>query len=74
MGKVDLKNTIAKATQGYTYTVGAKDSGGGIPFNVKLALDTDFKKTLLKAVGIFSIGVAGGIAVGIALKAKPKNK
>ena len=70
MGMID--NIIRTATTGRaatSYKVGGAPSG--IPFDVKLSLDQDFKNTIIKGVTIFSFGVAAGIAIGIIIK---KNK
>lgn len=49
----------------YNYVVGAPDSKTPIPFDVKLSLDKEFQKTILKSAFIFS----GGILTGMALNA-----
>jgi hypothetical protein len=54
-----------KKTIPYRYTVGAKDDGKGLPFDVTLSLDADFKKTIIKAVTIGAVGIGLGIAAGI---------
>lgn len=65
--KKKASDAIAKKTA-YNYKVGTKDSGGGIPFSVKLSIDEDFKKAVIKSVTIFSIGVGAGIAAGIVIR------
>jgi hypothetical protein len=60
-----VKTLVKNKRIPYNYKVGEKSSA--MPFDVKLSIDQDFKKTLLKAVSIFSLGVAGGIATGIVI-------
>jgi hypothetical protein len=71
--KKNIKDAVAKKAT-YNYKVGEKDTGGGIPFSVRLSIDPDFKKTVLMSVGIFSAGVAAGIATGIYLKSRNRKK
>jgi len=71
MAKIDLGKIVNTAATGrvpYNYVVGAKDTGKGLPFDVKLSIDPDFKNTLIKGVSIFSGGVALGIIAGFAIK------
>lgn len=66
-----IENIIRTAQTGRastTYKVGEKSTSSGIPFDVKLSLDEDFKNTIIKGVSIFSLGVAAGITAGIAIK------
>jgi hypothetical protein len=50
------------------YVVGApKGENKGIPVEVKLSLDPDFKRTLVKSVIIASTGIALGIGAGIVI-------
>lgn len=65
-------DNLINAVIPYTYKVGEKSSGAGLPVKVTLALDPDFKKTLIKGLAIFSISVGVGVAVGVAV-AKPKK-
>jgi hypothetical protein len=70
-------NTIKKvATSGripYTYKVG-EPAGKPMPFDVKLSIDPDFKKTIIKGITIFSGGLALGIFAGFVFTSKSKNK
>lgn len=54
------------------YTVGSKTpatTSGGIPVNVILSVDPDFKRTIYKTAGITAIGLAL-LGAGIALSKK----
>jgi len=71
--KLDLGkivNTITSQRIPANYTVGGTSKG--VPFDVKLSIDPDFKKTIIKGVTIFSGGVAIGIIAGFAIK-KARN-
>lgn len=61
----DIIRTAQSGRASTVYKVGEKSTSKGIPFDVQLSIDQEFKKTLLKGVGIFSIGVFAGIATGI---------
>jgi 3-phosphoglycerate kinase len=67
----NVKQAVRTNAIPYNYVVGGKDSG--MNFNVKLSLDPDFKKTILKGVGIFSFALASGIATGIVVAEARKN-
>lgn len=60
-----LKKILATKRIPYNYKVGEKS--GPIPFDVKLSLDADFKKTLITSVAIFSIGVGLGVLAGFVI-------
>lgn len=45
-----------------TYTVGGKQSSG-IPMDIRLSLDPDFKKTVLIGTSMLSLGIAVGLAL-----------
>jgi hypothetical protein len=68
---MNLLNTILNPT--IPYTVGSKSSSGGIPVNVNLNLDKDFKNTIYKTAGIISLGIAFGIFAGV-VYSKTKGK
>lgn len=62
----NVKNIIKNKSVPYNYVVGQKSTGSSpIPFDVKLSIDPDFKKTVIKVGSIFSVGIALGIAAGI---------
>lgn len=65
----NLIDTISKAIP-YNYVVGSKSESSGLPVNVKLSVDPDFKKALIKMAAIFTIGIGTGVAVGIAVAKK----
>jgi hypothetical protein len=72
MGIVDtLVKTAISGRASTAYKVGGKPSG--IPFDVKLSLDQDFKKTVIKGVTIFTGGVCLGIAAGIIISNSKKK-
>jgi hypothetical protein len=65
MGVVDdIIRTAQSGRASTTYKVGEKSTSKGLPIDVQLSIDQDFKKTILKGVAIFSGGVALGIAAG----------
>lgn len=68
MGVVDqIIKTAQEGRASTVYKVGEKSASKGIPFDVQLSIDKDFKNTLLKSVGIFSAAVAAGICTGIVI-------
>lgn len=58
-----ISNLINNKSIPYNYVVGGKETPSAIPFDVKLSLDKDFKKTVLISVGLISLGIAAGIAI-----------
>jgi len=54
---------FSKILKPFEYVVGSKDSGSGVPLNVKLSLDPGFKKTVLTTAGIISTGIVVAVAV-----------
>jgi hypothetical protein len=65
---VDIKKIISQiagmAIPEQTYTVGGKSSPG-LPVDVRLKLDPQMEKTILKTAGIVAGGLAIGVAVGL---------
>jgi hypothetical protein len=45
------------------YTVGSKSSG--IPVNVNLQIDPNFKRVVYNTAGIISLGILAGILAGV---------
>lgn len=71
MSVIDQIKAVAKNGRiPYTYKVGEKSKG--MPFDVKLSVDADFKKAITKWVSIASAGIAGGIIAGFFLTRKKK--
>lgn len=56
------------------YIVGGKSDGKALPVDVRLSLDPDFKKTIIKSVSIAAIGIGAGIAAGIAISEATKRR
>lgn len=56
----------------YNYIVGGKDTAP-IPFDVKLSLDADFKKTVVKSSLIFASGIAFGMGLNALLSYAAKR-
>ncbi len=70
MGVIDtIKKAATSGRIPYTYKVGEK-GGKPMPFDVKLSIDADFKKTVIKSVTIFSLGIAAGIVAGFVITKK----
>jgi hypothetical protein len=60
----EIIKTAQSGRAATTYKVGSKSGNKGLPIDVQLSIDQDFKKTIFKGVAIFSGGVALGIAAG----------
>ena len=56
------------------YMVGGKEEGKGLPVDVRLSLDAEFKRTIIKSVFIGSAGIALGIAAGIVISESDKPR
>jgi hypothetical protein len=56
----------------YNYKVGSPSSGKPMPFDVKLSIDPDFKRTIIKCVTIGTIGLGIAVATGIVLSKRKK--
>ncbi len=72
---MDLKNLITQAASlvpQQKYVVGEKSKSSGIPLNVQVSIDKDFKNTLIKGIAILSLGVAAGTAAGIIISSNKK--
>lgn len=70
---IDTATSIVKNKRiPYNYIVGEKSSGS-LPFDVKLSLDPDFKKTIIKSVTILSIGIGLGTLAGIVISNSKKK-
>lgn len=54
----------------YNYKVGEKSSGKPLPFDVKLSIDPQFRKTVLQSVGMLAGGIALGTIAGFLLTKK----
>jgi hypothetical protein len=77
MPVIDLIKNIGTSIRSgripYNYKVGSK-SKSSLPVDVKLSLDQDFKKTIVKSVTIFAVGTALGIAAGIVISKSKGGK
>ena len=69
---MDLLKTITSGRIPYDYIVGGKDTGksSGVPIDVKLSVDKDFAKVLVKSVSIIAVGIGLGVVAGMAITKK----
>lgn len=65
-----ITDVLLKKAIPYTYKIGSKTGESGIPMNVKVSIDTDFKKTVIKGISILSGGIALGIIAGFLITKK----
>lgn len=71
---MDLAKILGALIPAQTVMVGGKPTkSSGVPVDVKLAIDPEFKKTLITVVGILSVGIGAGIATGIVISKARKR-
>lgn len=64
--KVNLPKVLTTAASGripYNYVVGGPSSSSGVPVDMRLSLDPDFKKTILKGVAMLSASIVIATAI-----------
>ena len=68
---LDFAKLVKNIIPAQEVIVGGKSSkSSGVPIDVKLKLDPEFSKTLVKVSGILALGIGLGIASGIVISKK----